>query len=108
VCHSPRTGYTVFRFDDLVWVHQLVETVNRTPLYRIKLYDRRGAMFTGRGRQDAIEAALAAVTRKVPWLVVGWDERVARQWQEDPASLVARVEERREELRARAQSRDVT
>jgi hypothetical protein len=102
ICQAPRTGWTVFRVDDLVWVHALIETVNRTPLHRIKLYDRTGVMFTGRGRRDVIEAVLATVTARAPWLVVGWDERVAKQWQEDPASLVPRVEERREELRARA------
>jgi hypothetical protein len=102
VCQAPRTGWTVFRVDDLVWVHALQETINRTPLYRVKLYDRGGVMFVGRGRKDVIEAAVATVTAKAPWLVVGWDERVAKEWQADPASLVPRVEERREELRARA------
>jgi hypothetical protein len=108
ICHAPRSGYTVFRCDDLVWVHQLIETVNRSPLHRIKLYDRQGVTFAGGGRADVIEAAVAAITRKVPWLVFGWDERVAKQWREDPASLVPRVEERREELRARLPHPDAT
>lgn len=102
ICQAPRTGLTVFRADDLVWVHALVETVNRTPLHRVKLYDRTGVVFTGRGRQDVIEAVVATVKAKLPWLVAGWDERVAKEWRDDPASLVPRVEERREELRARA------
>jgi hypothetical protein len=97
VCTSPRAGLTVFRCADLVWVHKLVLTVNRTPLHRLKLYDRLGVLFEGRGRADLIELAVAAITQRLPWLVIGWDERVEKQWQDDPASLVARVEEQRKE-----------
>jgi hypothetical protein len=102
ICDAPRTGYTVFRGGDLVWVHRLIETVNGKPLHRVKLYDRLGMRFEGRGREDTLEAAVATVTARWPWLVVGWDERVAQEWRDDPASLVPRVEERREELKARA------
>ncbi len=105
VCRSPRAGYAVFRVADLVWVHKLLETVNRTPLHRIKLYDRHGVLFTGRGRADVVEAAYAAVRERVPWVLAGWDERIARQWQDDPASLVPRVEERRQEMQANHEGR---
>jgi hypothetical protein len=106
LCESPRTGYTVFRANDLVWVHRLIETVGNRPLHRVKLYDRLGMRFEGRGNEKEIEAAVAAVTERLPWLVVGWDERVAQQWRDDPASLVPRVEERRQELAARTPNRD--
>jgi hypothetical protein len=106
ICNSRQSGYVVFRVSDLVWIHQLIETVNRTPLHRIKLYDRLGKMFIGGGRPDVIGALAAAVTGKVPWLVIGWDERVDKQWKEDAASLVPRVEERRQELMQRTPDRD--
>jgi hypothetical protein len=101
ICNAPRTGWTVFRTTDLVWVHKLIETVNGVPLHRLKLYDRLGVCFEGRGRPDVIDAAVAAITQRSPWLVIGWDERVAKQWKDDPASLVPRVEERRQELQNR-------
>jgi hypothetical protein len=101
ICYEQTSGWVVFRVHDLVWVHKLVETVNRTPLHRVKIYDRLGGRFVGRGRPDVIDAATAAITERLPWLVIGWDERVAQQWQDDPASLVPRVEERRQELLAR-------
>jgi hypothetical protein len=102
LCDSSGSGYTVFRANDLVWVHKLIETVNGRPLHRLKLYDRLGVRYEGRGSEDKIEATVAAVTQRLPWLVVGWDERVAKQWKDDPASLVPRVEERKQELEARA------
>jgi hypothetical protein len=108
VCKSPRSGLTVFRCDDLVWVHKLVVTVNRTQTHRIKLYDRLGVRFEGSGRADLIELAVAAITQRLPWLVVGWDERVEKQWIDDAASLGPRVEERRQELLQRAPGREPT
>jgi hypothetical protein len=105
VCNSPASGCVVFRTEDLVWIHKLVVTLNRTPLHRLKLYDRLGVRFEGSGKQDTIDLALAAITERTPWLIVGWDERVEMQWKDDPASLVPRVEERREEMRAKGVQR---
>ena len=68
------------------------------------LYDRHGVKFIGAGRAGEIDTVVAAITERLPWLVVGWDERVEKQWREDPASLVPRVTERREELLARRQA----
>ena len=107
LCESPRTGYTVFRANDLVWVHKMVETAGGRPLHRVKLYDRLGMGFEGRGSEEEIEATVAAVTQRLPWLVVGWDERVAQQWRDDPASLVPRVEEQRREWEERVSRRSV-
>ncbi len=105
VCHSRQSGCVVFRTDELVWVHKLVVTINGKDSPRLKLYDRRGVRFEGGGKADAVDAAIAAVTNRVPWVVVGWDERVERQWADDAASLVPRVEERRQELLERAARR---
>jgi hypothetical protein len=102
VCRSPRGAWIVFRHDDLLWVHKLVETVNRTTYHQVKIYDRLGAVFVGGGQSEEMDAVVDALTERNPWLVVGWDERVEKQWREDPASLVPRVEERREELRQKA------
>jgi hypothetical protein len=104
VCRSRQSGVVVFRNDDLVWIHKLLETVNRRSLHRVKIYDRNGMRFVGAGSADEIDAVVAAITERLPWLVVGWDERVDKQWKEDPASLVPRVAERREELLARRQA----
>jgi hypothetical protein len=107
LCESPRTGYTVFRAGDLVWVHRLIETVGNRPLHRVKLYDRLGMRFEGRGNEQEIEAAVATVTERLPWLVVGWDERVAQQWRDDPASLVPRVEEQKQAWQERTSRQNI-
>jgi hypothetical protein len=104
VCNSATSGNVVFRKDDLLWVHKVDVSVMGTTSHRLKLYDRLGIRFEGSARPDVLERAVAAITERFPWLIVGWDERVHKQWIDDPASLVPRVEERRGELRARAQT----
>ncbi len=88
---------------DLVWAYQKVTKHYHTFIpvgksFSVILHDRAGQRFEVQAKKDSAPAALAALQRRVPWIIFGHSADLERAWQKQRADLIAAVDKRRAEM----------
>jgi hypothetical protein len=88
----------IFQLDNLVWVYKKIVRVNGFPVYWVKFHDCQGESFEVNETQARVDGVIAAVNVVTPWLISGYDERLAAIWKKDPTALVAAVKDRQRQF----------
>lgn len=88
---------------DLVWAYQKVIKHYHTFIpvgktYSVILLDRAGQKFEVQAKKSSAPAALAALQRRVPWIIFGYSADLEKAWRKQRADLIAVVDKRRAEM----------
>jgi hypothetical protein len=102
----PQTfGLGIIHLGDMLWAYQKVtkHSVNFVPTgksFTAILCARRGQTVEIGGSEQATKQLLEAVWQRVPWMLVGFDARLAALRKKNPAGLEEIVAERRRQFNA--------
>ncbi len=107
--NSAGVSLAATRLEDVVWVYGKVaqHRTNGVPTgktYSTLIWDRYGKNVTVTGKEKAMQDALQAVYRRAPWAIVGYRADVEKAWKSNRPSVLAAVEQRRQEMAQQAQA----
>ena len=88
---------------DLVWAYQKIVKHYHTFIpvgrsFSVILCDRAGQRFEAQAKASSAPAALAAIQRRVPWIIFGFSADLDQAWRKHRADLIAAVDKRRAEM----------
>lgn len=92
---------------DLVWVYKKVtrHSVNFIPTgktYSVILVGRHKQRTEEQMKESAVNQLLMELTQRVPWALFGFDKNLEQAWRKDPPSVVAAVDARYQQYKAKA------
>lgn len=103
--HTPAAALGATRLEDTVWIYKQVtqRRVNGVPAgktFAALVFDRHGSMLTIPGKnEEAVDQMLQAVLNRAPWSLAGYNQEVEKAWKSNRASVIAAVDQRRQQIR---------
>ncbi|MBI5882974.1 MAG: hypothetical protein HZB91_07715 [Elusimicrobia bacterium] len=98
---SGGSRFAVRKLDDLVWAFpkdEIFKVFWTIPLRRFPYAEFRSAVgegFKARCSDEEVAALLDHVSRRCPWVVIGWSAETERLWDADPGAFSAAVQGKR-------------
>jgi hypothetical protein len=94
---------------DVVWVYKKVtkHSVNFIPTgktYSVVLVGRHRQRTEEQMKEKAVNELLADLATRVPWALFGFDQNLERAWRKTPANVIATVDSRYQQYKAKATS----
>jgi hypothetical protein len=92
---------------DLVWVYKKVtkHSVNFIPTgktYSVVLTGRHRQRTEEQMKEKVVNELLTDLATRVPWVLFGFDKNLEQSWKKDPASVIATVDSRAQQHKAKA------
>jgi hypothetical protein len=92
-----------------VWVYKKVtkHSVNFIPTgktYSVILVGRHRQRIEEQMKEQAVNEMLADLATRVPWVLFGFTKDLEKAWQKDPAGVIAAVDTRYQQGKARSAS----
>lgn len=101
----------VTRFTDIAWIYSGV-TQHRTngiptgKTFKAFIWDRHGKKIEIQGKKEAhVVEILDAVAKRAPWAIMGYTKDIEQIWNKDQAQILAAVDQRKQELKAKREER---
>ena len=97
----------VRKLDDLVWLYRRV-TQHRTngvptgKTHAANICDREGKTLSVQLKEQQVMELLERLNQRVPWAIAGFDQQLEKAWQKDRPSVIAQVDQRRQDYMAAA------
>jgi hypothetical protein len=90
---------------ELAWAYQLTtqHRVNFVPThksYQAKIYDRQGRLIAVQAKEEAVQAMLAKIGLKAPWVVLGFNAGLDNLFKKQRDQFLAAVDQRKAALKA--------
>lgn len=106
---ESRYGLEVVHFSELAWCYPKVtkHSVNLMPTgtsHAAVVCHRRGSLEVAAVDETHAQTFVQELQRRAPWILVGYDKELARQWHANPGSVCQAVATRREQYDAGAQA----
>jgi hypothetical protein len=92
---------------DLVWIYKKVtkHSVNFIPTgktYSVILVGRHRQRTEEQMKEKVVNEMLADLAARVPWALFGFDENLDKAWRKDPAGVIAGVDSRYQQYKAKS------
>jgi len=94
---------------DLVWIYKKVtkHSVNFIPTgktYSVVLVGRHRQRTEEQMKEKAVNEMLADLAARLPWAIFGFNQDLEKTWRKDPNGLIAAVDSRYQQVKAKAAS----
>lgn len=105
--HLVRGTLRAARYEDIVWIYKKTTTYRAYGIpagkaHTAMICDRHGAVISIRHKDEAlINQMLAATAQRAPWALMGYKPEIERAWRRSRPEVVAGVDQRLAQLRAR-------
>jgi hypothetical protein len=101
--HLKSAELNATRFEDIAWVYKMVTThrtngVKTGTTYSAQIWDRHGVQIIIPAKEDLVNQILNAVVQRAPWALAGHNVEIEKAWKSNRASVLAAVDERRQQL----------
>lgn len=104
--HQHGLTFNAARLNDVVWMYKHVlktkyygvVTVAKT--YSVYLWDRHGKCITITAKEKEVDEMLQAIYQRAPWIIVGYDQQLEKQWKKNRDELVSVVDRQRTQVAA--------
>ncbi len=99
--HQQGLTFNAARLNDVVWMYKHVlktkyygvVTVAKT--YSVYVWDRHGHCVTITSKEKQVDEMLQVIYQRAPWIIVGYDQQLEKEWKKNRAEVVASVDQRR-------------
>lgn len=91
-------GMNIAFMPEIVWAHLKTLTQNFVVKnHSVIIYKRNGQFFETQGKENECHAVLEAISKKVPWAIVGYNTDLKKLWNSDKNSFIQQVDKRKKD-----------
>ncbi|GAB1420077.1 hypothetical protein MASR2M15_01540 [Anaerolineales bacterium] len=90
---------SILKLDDLIWASKKIIQNRNHKTHYIRLFDRFGKEYMSTEKEANIDALLARLQTRLPWVIYGYTPDLERTWKQEQARFIATVDENKAKVK---------